>query len=659
MADIDYSGADPTSINPLTGLPIRSVPIPGLPQGAIPGIRGVVSPGLWPGSDGKLDLSETWDPNDPNSAWDPATGKRVQNPAIGSSPALEQLSASGSVAAPSVRKTKPEVQDRLVDILADTTRPVQTTREPTQVMGGRPLNGEARSGDSPGAPIAQAPEETAAMPPTIPPREGTLTPSSGFHLFPEGSLLDRLMTNIGNFRDQNRLTLLAMGGGLAGSQSWGQGLGRAFTAAVPAARADYQIQNQNVTATALMNNFGIRDPNLARAIATNPQMMQELLPFLTGTNKQWQLGETTDIFNRKRPFLYSPITGETKMLNVGGAAAAGAGGGGNLPGNVSPEQWDQMSSDQRFAAYQAAEPELAGALKAYHEGRDVPPTRMPAVKMIAPSIWPDYNENLYTENRTLATGLMKDSPNSTGGLIKNGLSTFGHTADAAEAAADVGDVLGANTMAPNWVGRGVNLGYNAMVAGQTQHGKLEAQSRAFGTAGQEATKFYTAAGGSAPERMEGKEVANQSATAGERAGWLRETSKLLLDRVQIVMGPVINNPAVGAPWVQRNIGSFQKAQSDLARMDRALAQLDPAGPEAQAISAGRPTPNMQRFAEILGPLQPQQAPAQAAAPGPQAAQQPVQQVQPAPPQQQRQVNHVYQTPRGPMRWMADGWHPVQ
>jgi hypothetical protein len=93
---------------------------------------------------------------------------------------------------------------------------------------------------------------------------------------PPESLLGKLFTNLGNYRDQNRLTLLALAGGLAGAPSIGTGLSRAFAAAVPAQRADIAQGQQNATVRALMNRMPGISQDEATAIASNPTLMQQI-----------------------------------------------------------------------------------------------------------------------------------------------------------------------------------------------------------------------------------------------------------------------------------------------------------------------------------------------------------------------------------------------
>jgi hypothetical protein len=149
-------------------------------------------------------------------------------------------------------------------------------------------------------------------------------------LIPKDSLIGRMLGGLNNWRDQNRLTLLAMAGGLAGSQSIGQGIGRAFTAAVPAQQADIKLNQQNQTELALRNR-GL-SPELARAAASNPALMQQLLPQLFGA-KQLQHVTIKDSLGNDIPMTFDPAKG--KYYDVAGREVGGSGGGtGSAPGGV-------------------------------------------------------------------------------------------------------------------------------------------------------------------------------------------------------------------------------------------------------------------------------------------------------------------------------------
>jgi hypothetical protein len=73
-----------------------------------------------------------------------------------------------------------------------------------------------------------------------------------------GSVLDLLKKNpVRDFLNDNRSTLMALGAGMAGSQSLGQGLNRGMTLAIPAQQADLAQQKQNQTAKWLVEKKGM------------------------------------------------------------------------------------------------------------------------------------------------------------------------------------------------------------------------------------------------------------------------------------------------------------------------------------------------------------------------------------------------------------------
>src|ERR1700687_4002079 len=301
MANLDFdpTAIDPNAIDPITRM-LTSQPVPRLAHGPVPGIQGVVTPGLWDragatfaqrfGTDqvtppsNQLQLASETPTGDDIL---PGTTSRILDPnrsPIGVDAAVGRL----GLAAPG------RMDASFPDVALPTTKSSR----------------EAAGSDAAGTPLALMPKETAAVPPTATPTQAAeqnapphLFPAGaptanqdnpankdnfverlvlGERLFPEGSMLDRLLTNIGNFRDANRSTLMALAGGLAGSQSIGQGLGRAFTAAGPAMQADIARGNQNMTVTALMNKG--MDRTMAVAFASNPGAMTQILPYMAGVN---------------------------------------------------------------------------------------------------------------------------------------------------------------------------------------------------------------------------------------------------------------------------------------------------------------------------------------------------------------------------------------
>jgi hypothetical protein len=134
------------------------------------------------------------------------------------------------------------------------------------------------------------------------------------------------------WRDQHRSTLLALAGGLAGAPSIGTGLSRAFAAAGPASQVDLQNSRINQTEVALRNK-GIA-PDIARAAAGNPALLQQILPQFFGA-KQLQHVTIKDSLGNDIPMTFDPSTGRYRDVSgqvVGGQGGQGAPGAGGVPG---------------------------------------------------------------------------------------------------------------------------------------------------------------------------------------------------------------------------------------------------------------------------------------------------------------------------------------
>lgn len=146
--------------------------------------------------------------------------------------------------------------------------------------------------DAEGYPVPPAAAAPASRPSAPPPAAAPASPpSSQGASVPETSLAGRLgggfgdlLNGFNDWRNNNRLTLMALGAGMAGAQNLGQGLNRGMTMALPAMQQDIALQHQNQTVSALMRRGMPQE--VALAAATNPAIMQQLVPQIFGP-KQW------------------------------------------------------------------------------------------------------------------------------------------------------------------------------------------------------------------------------------------------------------------------------------------------------------------------------------------------------------------------------------
>jgi hypothetical protein len=78
---------------------------------------------------------------------------------------------------------------------------------------------------------------------------------------------------------------MALGAGLAGAPTLGAGISRGLSLGLHGAQLDRQQQNINLTAKALQSRVPGMDAQTALAVASNPTMMQAIIPSLFGTRK--------------------------------------------------------------------------------------------------------------------------------------------------------------------------------------------------------------------------------------------------------------------------------------------------------------------------------------------------------------------------------------
>lgn len=428
---------------------------------------------------------------------------------------------------------------------------------------------------------------TAAAAAAAPPRADT-------SIIPPDSLIGRMLTGLNNFRDQNRLTLLAMAGGLAGAPSIGTGISRAFTAAVPAQQFDIAQHNQNMTARALVAK-GL-DPKIAEAAATNPEILKELIPRLFGA-KQWQVTETTDAFGQKRPILYDPVTGATKRLDLSGSQGAAPAGApavsspGSAGVRMSMDNFDMSRVDPNLRGWDYVKQypqEVEAAVRDYMSG-GVMPTGNPRnngiatmAKTVAQKVAMDLGEpgladdTNYPARRQMATDLSRGQPGSLGGQITFGGTSLGHLADVAEKAVSLGNVNGFG-VAP--VARWTNWA-RGLTTDQAQ--KVNDVQGAIQHYGQEITKFYTGSPGGEAERMRFLNTIDTSKSAKEIAGAIRAERDLIPDRLNQIKSQIADR--LGQHEADKQL-SRVNLNEVVGRINASLAKLDPDGPEAKMMGA--------------------------------------------------------------------------
>jgi hypothetical protein len=158
--------------------------------------------------------------------------------------------------------------------------------------------------------------------PTPAPVAAPVSADAGKPVVPPSSALGR----IGDAINAHPMTLMALGAGLAGAQSWGQGISRGLSGAAAAMPADIKQGGINQTYTALRNR-GIPD-DIAKAAAQNPEILAQILPQAFGAKQRQftQIGE--DMLGNKKFGFVDPIAGKVYGLD-GQEATPGSGAAGS------------------------------------------------------------------------------------------------------------------------------------------------------------------------------------------------------------------------------------------------------------------------------------------------------------------------------------------
>jgi hypothetical protein len=424
-----------------------------------------------------------------------------------------------------------------------------------------------------------------------------------------------MLTGVNNWRDQNRLTLMALAGGFAGAPSLGTGISRAFTAAVPAQQADIAQNQQNATARFLMQKSPGMTYEQAVGIASNKALMAQLLPGMVGAKqKQFtQIGE--DRFGQKEYGFVDSVAGTVTRLD--GSPVTGGGGAGGASGSSQIDEsktgWDYLAQHDRGTQ---------SAVLAYMNGESMPTgnprgTYATRIKEIAQRVGNDIgmpaDDTTFAARRKMRTDLASSGANTTGGIIANGKSAFEHLANLSDKYADVGN-FNLNAL-PSWATTGANAVGNYALSNSEQKARIAGANDNAMKYGQEATKFYAGSGGGEAERLAALKGVNPStASSNEMASFLQTEKELMLGRLR--QKEVQIRDALGQGYLDQHPVMTPDLQATLNRIDRNIAKLrgeTPAAPAAPSV----------------------------------------------PPPEQREAGRVYVTPRGPMTWTQNGWVGAQ
>jgi hypothetical protein len=392
--------------------------------------------------------------------------------------------------------------------------------------------------------------------------------------------------------------LMSLGAGMMGAPSFGQGLSRGMQMATQGNQFDIGQQRINASIPILTQRFmqeGMAPSEaqqMALAAVGNPALMQQVLPSLFGP-KQWSLSEYTDMLGMKHPFLYNPVTAETRALNIPGQGSGIGGGGAGIDGGAFPgvdatkTGWDYLT---QFPS------EIQAATKAYMSG-GVMPSGNPRnqgiaslAKTIAQKVAMDVGEpqladdTLYAQRRATQTSLGGSGNSQLGGIIANGKSAFDHLANLSDKFVNLGNYSGPDIPGGAHLGEIGNIAENVILPSPQRSDLITQTRQNLEKYGQEATKFYAGSGGGEAERLGPVHELNPARSlAAEQAGFLQSQKELMVARLREQENKIRQD--LGQAFLDRHPVVTPDLQGNLAKIDANIARLR--GGQSSAVSPSR------------------------------------------------------------------------
>lgn len=403
-----------------------------------------------------------------------------------------------------------------------------------------------------------------------------------------------ILNKIGDMINARSGTLMALGAGMAGAPSLGQGIGRGLQLALPAMQTDIAQQKQNQTVQFLAQRG--MPPELAQLAVNNPEVLKSLLPRLFGVGKQYQHVTITDAMGQQHIVTFDPDTG--KIMSAGGEAGAG-GASMNMDDAVEATK-EYMNSGKLPKSSDLAD--IVSAAHAYMTG-GVMPTGNPRQRTIADQAKrvaqrvaaetgrPELADDaLYPQRRTMAVDLARSGNSNMGGILTNGSSAFHHLGELSDAFVNQGQ-YGAESSIPGSaaVAKGINWLTGAPgspITSSSAAGKFQAVRTTAGHYGQESTKFYSGTGGGEAERTRAlNETAAPGTTATEQAAFLEQERNLMLDRLREKIGQA--EGVLGPGIIDKKFPKYYTGiQREIDRIDANIKRLREGAPP---LPASKPT----------------------------------------------------------------------
>lgn len=421
---------------------------------------------------------------------------------------------------------------------------------------------------------------------------------------PQGSLLDKIGSTLGDVASNHGLTLMALGAGLSGAQSLGQGLSRGFAAAIPAAQAE-QMQNLRIQSIAqsyrALVGAGV-PPQEALAAVYNPDIMKAVSSKYI--EPKTQFGEIgTDEFGQKKYGFFNPATGQVRPVSgetgsppqaavpsVGNPAAPSAapsvvaGTPGGAPGSapnpsaapVVPASASVPSSTPNTGLHGQAflstlSPGMASQVQAIADGRlPIPPRGSPLSTRLTQYV-AQFDPTFDMTNTAARMKTRQDfsSAGQSGQSISALNTVLGHLSNLSDAADALnnGSIPAVNA-ASNWTRE--NLGFANTQKAMSQFDTARTAVTA------ELTRAWRGAGGSEADIQAWTKAINSSDSPAQLHATVANIAELLQSKLDALGNQYKSNMGPLAPPIQI---LTPQAQNTLAILK---AKANPEGTQAQA-----------------------------------------------------------------------------
>lgn len=223
-------------------------------------------------------------------------------------------------------------------------------------------------------------------------------------------------------------------------------------------------------------------------------------------------------------------------------------------------------------------PEIQANVKDYISGTKMPtgnPRRTDVVRQIASKYGAEVglpaDDTAFSERRKMRTDLGASTPNSMGGILSNGKSSFAHLADGSDRMAELGNYNGPKTVGGALMGNASNYVANTLGTPDTA-AKITGIRDNLLKYGQEATKFYAGSGGGEAERMNAAKTMDPTTSSSKQMAEFLETEKgLMIDRLTQKENDV--RRTLGQDYLDKHPIKTPDFEANVKRIDANIAKL--------------------------------------------------------------------------------------